>query len=79
MDEIIRKEISMKKMKSNIDWINVAAFTVPALVLVAGCLFIAWVLQMSEEEMENMNTQARCKTVGGQMGYSKCYKNGKEV
>ena len=69
----------MKKMKSNIDWINVAAFTVPALVLVAGCLFIAWVLQMSEEEMENMNTQARCKTVGGQMGYSKCYKNGKEV
>ena len=23
--------------------------------------------------------EARCKTVGGEMGYSKCYKNGKEI
>ena len=69
----------MNKMKSNIDWINVAAFTVPALVLVAGYLFIAWVFQMSEQEIENMNTEARCKTVGGKMGYSKCYKDGKEI
>ena len=69
----------MNKTKFNIDWINVAAFTVPALVLVAGCLFIAWVLQMPEQEIENMNTAARCKTVGGEMGYSKCYKDGKEI
>ena len=69
----------MNKTKFNIDWINVAAFTVPALVLVAGCLFIAWVLQMSEQEIENMNTAARCKTVGGKMGYSKCFKDGREV
>lgn len=69
----------MNKTKFNINWGNVAAFTIPALVLVAGCLFIAWVLQMSEEEIENMNTQARCKTVGGEIGYSKCYKDGKEI
>lgn len=69
----------MNKTKFNIDWINVAAFTVPALVLIAGCLFIAWVFQMSEEEFQNMNTEARCKTVGGEMGYSKCYKDGKEI
>lgn len=69
----------MNKMKSNIDWSNVVAFTVPVLVLVAGCLFIAWVLQMSEEEIENMNTEARCESVGGKMGYSKCYKDGKEI
>lgn len=69
----------MNKTKFNIDWINVAAFTVPALVLIAGCLFIAWVFQMSEEEAQNMNTRARCKTAGGQMGYSKCYKDGKEI
>lgn len=69
----------MNKTKFNIDWINVAAFTVPALVLIAGCLFIAWVFQMSEEEVQNMNTRARCKTAGGQMGYSKCYKDGKEI
>lgn len=69
----------MKKMKSKIDWSNAVAFTVPALVLVAGCLFIAWVLQMSEQEIENDNTYARCKSAGGEMGYSKCYKNGKEI
>lgn len=69
----------MKKMKSNINWSNVVAFTVPALVLVAGCLFIAWVLQMSEQEIENGNTYARCKSAGGEMGYSKCFKNGKEI
>lgn len=38
-----------------------------------------WEDQMSEREAQYTNTKARCKTVGGQMGYSKCYKNGKEV
>lgn len=69
----------MKKIKSKINWDNVVAFTVPAFVLVAGYLFTVWVLQMSEQEIQNMNTEARCKTVGGQMGYSKCYKDGKEI
>mgnify|MGYP000316910078 CR=1 FL=1 len=69
----------MKKTKSNIDWINVAAFIIPTLVIVAGCLFIVWMVQMSEQEIENMNTEARCKSAGGEMGYSKCYKNGKEI
>ena len=69
----------MKKMKLNINWGNVVAFIIPTLVLVAGYLFIVWVLQMSEQEIENMNTKARCKTVSGEMGYSKCYKDGKEI
>lgn len=69
----------MKKIKSNIDWSNVAVFIIPTLVIVAGCLFIAWVFQTSEQEIKNMNTEARCKTVGGEMGYSKCYKDGKEI
>lgn len=38
-----------------------------------------WEFQMSEQEAQNKNTEARCKTVGGQMGYSKCYKGGKEI
>lgn len=69
----------MKKMKLNINWGNVAVFMIPTLVTIVGYLFIAWVIQMSEQEIENMNTEARCKTVGGQMGYSKCYKDGKEI
>nr|DAE05955.1 MAG TPA: hypothetical protein [Myoviridae sp. ctNYa18] len=34
---------------------------------------------MSEQEIENNNTYARCKSAGGEMGYSKCYKDGKEI
>lgn len=73
----------MKKMKLNINWGNVAAFMIPTLVAIAGCLLIVWILQMSEQmskqEIQNMNTKARCKTIGGEMGYSKCYKDGKET
>lgn len=38
-----------------------------------------WTDQMSEREAQYTNTKARCKTVGGEMGYSKCFKNGKEI
>lgn len=69
----------MKKMKFNIDWSLVGILVVMFLPIVALFLFTVWQLQMSEGEIENMNTEARCKTVGGQMGYSKCYKNGKEI
>lgn len=71
--------MTMNKTKLNINWSNVVAFIIPTLVFAAGCLFIAWMLQMSEQEIQNMNTEARCKTVGGQMGYSKCFKDGKEI
>lgn len=69
----------MTKTKFNIDWDNVVAFMMPTLVAVAGSLLVVWEFQMNKQEIENMNTEARCKTVGGQMGYSKCYKNGKEI
>lgn len=71
--------MTMNKTKLNINWSNVVAFIIPTLVFAAGCLFIAWILQMSEQEVQNMNTEARCKTVGGEMGYSKCFKDGKEI
>jgi hypothetical protein len=66
-------------MKFNINWGNVAAFMIPTLVAIAGCLFIVWMIQMCKQELQNMNTEARCKSAGGEMGYSKCYKNGKEI
>lgn len=69
----------MKKMKFNIDWDNVVTFMIPTLVAVAGFLLVVWEFQMNEQEIENMNTEARCKTVGGEMGYSKCFKDGKEI
>lgn len=73
----------MTKTKFNIDWSSVDAFIMTASVIVAGCLLIAWVFQASkqasEQEIQNMNTEARCKSLGGERGYSKCYKDGKEV
>ena len=66
-------------MKFNINWSNVAAFMTSTLVIIVGCLFIVWMIQMSDQELQNMNTEARCKSAGGEMGYSKCFKNGKEI
>lgn len=65
---------------SNNSWSDIAIVAIITLAITAlFALLIVWAAQMSEQEIENMNTEARCKTVGGQMGYSKCYKNGKEI
>lgn len=68
------------KMKSKIDLVLVGAAVVVILSIIAtGYLILVLAPQMYEQEIQNMNTEARCKTAGGQMGYSKCYKNGKEI
>jgi hypothetical protein len=70
----------MKKMKSKIDWMLIGIIVVASLPIIAtGSLLVVWELQMNEQEIQNKNTEARCKTVGGEMGYSKCYKDGKEI
>lgn len=70
----------MKKMKSKIDWMLIGIIVVASLpIITTGSLLVVWELQMNEQEIQNKNTEARCKTVGGQMGYSKCYKDGKEI
>lgn len=66
----------MKKMKPNIDWSNVVAYIMMILAIAVGSLVIPWMLQDVEH---SRNVEARCKSLGGQMGYSKCYKNGKEI
>ena len=60
---------------SNNSWSDIAIFAIITLIIAAlFALFIAWGFQMSEQELQNMNTEARCKTAGGEMGYSKCFK-----
>lgn len=64
----------------NTDWGGIAFAVIVILAVAVSCvLLVAWLFQMSEQELQNMNTEARCKTAGGEMGYSKCYKNGKEI
>lgn len=65
---------------SNNSWSDIAIVAIITLAITAlFALLIAWAIQMSEEDVQNMNTYARCKTVGGEMGYSKCYKDGREI
>lgn len=65
---------------SNSSWSSVVTVAVIALAVVAlFVLLIKSAQEVSEQLNENYNTYARCKTVGGEMGYSKCYKNGKEI
>ena len=66
----------MKKMKPNIDWSNVVAYIMMILAIAVGSLVIPWMLQDVEH---SRNVEARCKSLGGEWGYSKCYKDGKEV
>lgn len=70
----------MKKMKSKIDWMLIGIIVVASLpIITTGSLLVVWELQMNEQEIQNKNTEARCKSAGGEMGYSKCYKDGKEI
>ena len=66
----------MKKTKFNIGWSNVAVFIIMILTIAVGSLVISWMLQDTER---SRNIEARCKSLGGEMGYSKCYKDGKEI
>lgn len=56
-------------------------FTVVLTVL--GIAFIIlvtiWGDKIATRSIEDMNTEARCKSAGGEMGFSKCFKNGKEI
>lgn len=48
--------------------------------IVVGFVLIGWITIVDTSEGRQITeTKARCKTIGGEMGYLKCYKNGKEV
>lgn len=63
-------------MKSKTNWSNVVAFIMMILIIAVGSLVISWLSQDSEH---SRNIEARCKSLGGEWGYSKCYKDGKEI
>lgn len=63
-------------MKSKINWSNVVVFIMMILTIAVGSLVISW---LSQDTERSRNIEAHCKSLGGQMGYSKCYKDGKEV
>lgn len=75
-------KISPKFMK-NADPQDVVIVLGVFVLIISIIVFLHWAAvwedQVSEREAQYTNTKARCKTVGGEMGYSKCYKDGKEI
>lgn len=55
-----------------------------AICSIAGAVFVAifmfwFVTSLDNAERQVTEARARCKSIGGEMGYSKCYKDGKEI
>lgn len=59
---------------------DVAFVAIIALAVVASFVLLGKFTQETANWLGEIdNAYARCKTAGGEMGYSKCYKNGKEI
>lgn len=50
-------------------------------LILISCVVALTILGINDmvNDRQIRDVKARCKTVGGEMGYSKCYKNGKEI
>ena len=50
-------------------------------LILISCVVALTILSVNDmvNDRQIRDVKARCKTVGGEMGYSKCYKNGKEI
>lgn len=68
-------KISPKFMK-NADSQGVVIVLGVCVLIISIIVFLHWAAVWEDQYT---NTKARCKTVGGEMGYSKCYKDGKEI
>ena len=65
---------------SNRSWSDVAIVGIIALVIVAFFVLLNKIAQEAANQLnENDNTYARCKSLGGVAGQTKCFKNGREI
>lgn len=64
-------------MKSKIFW-SYETFLI--ILVVAGMALVIFLIVIdSIDEKQVMDAKARCESVGGKMGYLKCFKDGKEI
>ncbi len=64
-------------MKSKIYWSYEMFLMI--LTIVGMSLVIFLTVISSIEEKQTMDAKARCESVGGKLGYQKCFKDGKEI
>ena len=64
--------------KSNSESTKTAVIAFLSLLVFA--LLLGLISSISSYDLDKQSElSARCKSAGGEMGYSKCYKNGKEI
>lgn len=60
--------------------VEVLILATEVLIAISCAVFLIFVaISDVINDRQVRDVKARCKTVGGEMGYSKCYKNGKEI
>mgnify|MGYP000893854304 CR=1 FL=1 len=60
--------------------VEVLILATEVLIAISCAVFLIFVaISDVVNDRQVRDIKARCKTVGGEMGYSKCYKNGKEI
>lgn len=76
----MKTDFSSSFSSSNRSWSGVATVAIIVLAIVVSFVLLGkFALEVDNRLSEHDNTYARCKSAGGEMGYSKCYKNGKEI
>ena len=61
---------------------RVAVWLIACITVIGAAFIIAvaiWGNEAIGQSIEVTNTQARCNSAGGEMGHSKCYKDGREI
>ena len=61
---------------------RVAVWSIACITVIMTVFIIAvaiWGNEAIRRSIEVTNAQARCKSAGGEMGHSKCYKDGREI
>ena len=65
---------------SNKGWSDVTIVVIIVLAIIAFFVLLCKFAQEYTDQLNEIgNTYARCKSVGGEMSYSKCFKDGKEI
>lgn len=60
--------------------VEMSFLAIEVLIAISCAVFLIFVaISDVVNDRQIRDIKARCKTVGGEMGYSKCFKDGKEI
>ena len=76
----MEKATGVRMMDYKLSKVEVLILATEVLIAISCAVFLIFVaISDVVNDRQVRDIKARCKTVGGEMGYSKCFKNGKEI